>query len=240
MATSVVAAALAAGTTTAARLGREGLVVGAVVGAVSGAVAGANRVYDWRSTRGRMSFVLDHTWALLTTTTGMLALGLNRLLGDPGLDTELSERRNRLVHRRGFVLRRGFAVTFGYVVNGAGASDGSMPPSRRALVEQHEDVHVWQARTLGPLYAVGYVSWTVVGAMVATGSWIMRRPGPSLVRRVDAYAYYRNPFEWYAYSRDGNWPPRAVEATRVWRRPFPGSNGRATVRESSGNPTAPR
>jgi hypothetical protein len=98
--------------------------------------------------------------------------------------------------------------------------DGRMTEARRRLVERHEDVHVWQARLLGPIYALGYVGWSGVGALAGALSWLFDRRRSPFVRRIDAFAYYRNPFEWHAYSRDGNWPPRGVDSSLVWRRRF--------------------
>lgn len=204
--------------------------LGAGIGAASGLISGARRMYDWKSGRGVAAFVLDHTWALATTSVGVIATGANKLMA-ADFDEELTVRQNRMVHRRGLVLRRGFAVTFGYVVNGAGDENGSINERRRKLVTHHEDVHVWQARKFGPLYPVVYVGWFVGGAIVAAFSWIKKGRSTQLSAEVDRLAYYCNPFEWHAYSRDDNWPPRAVDAARVWSKPF---------REFSRNRAKPR
>ena len=225
----VGAAALAAGTAWLTRSGRGFVIAAGAVGAVSGLVAGVHRIYDWRTARGRAAFVLDHTWALATTATGVLGVAVNRAMGEIAPDVELSERRNRLVHRRGFVLRRGFAVTFGYVVNGAAGTNGDLTPSRRNLVDRHEDVHVWQARVFGPVYAAVYSLWAITGTVTGFVSWLANRERATLAQFVDAHAYYRNPFEWHAYSRDGNWPPRSANPELVWDRPFP-----SIIRGSSG------
>ena len=51
-------------------------VLGTAIGALSGAVSGARRIYDWKSNRGIGAFVLDHTWALATTTASVVAIGV--------------------------------------------------------------------------------------------------------------------------------------------------------------------
>ena len=226
-------ATAAAGALLAAMAGRTigSARLGAVVGAVSGAVAGWRGIYDWKSRRGVAAFVLDHTWGLVTTAAGTAALALNRL-GDAGYEASLSERQNRMVHRRGFVLRRGFAVTFGYVVNGAEGRDGTLSERRRKLVTHHEDVHVWQARWWGPMYPIAYLAWTAGGGVVAVVHRLLGRSA-SLAETTDELSYYRNPFEWHAYSRDDNWPPSGVNPTRVWSRPFPAIGERwATKKET--------
>ncbi len=131
----------------------------------------------------------------------------------------LSERRDRHVYVKGFTLRRGFLTTVGNVVSGAGLTKS---PSRRArVVDRHEHVHVWQARWFGPLYPLLYGAWTVLGA-AGRASWpggcVAATSGSGTV--VDTTAYYSNPFEWWAYSREGRWPPPAAIADLTWRRPI--------------------
>lgn len=198
--------------------------LGAVIGATNGAVTGWRRIYDWRSPRGRLAFILDSTWSMATTASGLVLLGVSKVrqtvTGQAvGFEPSLSVRKSRMVHRGGVVPRRGFAVTIGNVVNGAADRHGELPASRCRLVDEHEDVHVWQARILGPLYPILYLGWFIGGVLVATIRG-RRVPNRSLVEEIDRLAYYMNPFEWHAYSRGGNWPPAAVDSDRVWKRPF--------------------
>lgn len=203
--TGVAAAILAGLTGRVVGVGRWGL----LVGAVSGAVAGRRRVYDWRSRRGVVAFLADHTWALATTTAGVIAMAVN-MTRDAGFEPSLSERQNRMVYRRGFVLRRGFAVTFGNVVNGAADENGELTERRRTLVTVHEDAHVWQARVFGPIYVVVYAAWFAGGALVGAVKWLASDRSVPLSRTVDAYAYYRNPFERHAYRLQGVSTPADV------------------------------
>lgn len=188
----------------------------AIVGGANGLLSGHRRVYDWRSTAGVAAFALDSTWALCTTTAGLGAHLLGRLRGDPGYVPELSERRNRHVYERGFQPRRGFAITLGNVVNGAGDVGR---PRRAKLVTDHEDVHVWQARLFGPAYPMLYLGWMVGGGAAGAAAWAARHRDRPFGKVVESYAYYLNPFEWWAYSRDDHWPPSGKVAGIGWRRP---------------------
>lgn len=213
--------ALAGGVAGAVLGGAFGSLVGltvpaAVVGGANGALTGARRIYDWRAPKGVAAFVLDSTWALGTTTAGLVAQAIGTVLGDAGYAATLSERQNRVVYARGFRLRKGFAITLGNVVNGAG--DVSHP-RRVRLVTDHEDVHVWQARLFGPAYPLLYVGWMAGGGAAGVLAWTVRHRAHPFRKVVESYAYYANPFEWWAYSRDGHWPPSAKVPGVGWRRP---------------------
>jgi len=189
--------------------------VGAVVGGLNGAVSGHRRIYE-RSTRGALAFVLDSSWALATTAAGLAAHAVAAAQPDAGYAAELSERRNRHVYARGLRFRRGFAITTGNVVNGA----GDLASARRArLVTDHEDVHVWQSRLFGPLFPLLYGGWMLGGAVFGSIVWAARRRDQPFAKVVETCAYYLNPFEWWAYSRDDHWPPAGKVAGLGWRRP---------------------
>lgn len=225
--TGAAATALAALTTAAlaAISGRSrGWWWGAVIGALSGVVAGRYRIYDLATEHGRRALIADHTWALATTTAGVLAAGADLALGSP-VERSLSEHQNRLVFTRGVVARRGFALSIGYVVSGAADAEGRVTPRRRRLVTDHEDVHIRQARRWGPIYPVAYGTWMLIGGVVGCRRWWRERrtSGRSLTSHLDATAYYCNPFEWRAYTEDRNWPPAGVDPALVWRRPFDAS-----------------
>jgi hypothetical protein len=187
-----------------------------LVAALNGAIGGWQRVYRWSSPRGVAAFALDSTWALATTTASLAAHAVAAAQRTPGnFVSELSERRDRHVYARGLTVRPRHLFTVGNVVNGAGFD----ARRARSVVERHEDVHVWQARWLGPVFPVLYGAWMVVGAAVGVGCWLWRRQG-SAWATLDAWAYYRNPFEWWAYSREGRWPPPHLPPGAVWRRPL--------------------
>ncbi len=188
-----------------------------VVGAANGAVAGWRQIYDWSCANGFVAFTLDSTWSIPMTAAGIASQVLGLVRGRPDYDATLSRRANRQVFRRGFVPRRGFVITVGNVVSGAG--DTSVP-RRRRLITDHEDVHVWQARWFGPLYPLLYGSWMVGGGAAGMVLWATRRRSDSFTEVVESCAYYLNPFEWWAYSRDDHWPPSGKVRGLGWRKPI--------------------
>jgi len=189
----------------------------AVVGAVNGAITGWRRVYDWSCSTGVVAFVLDSTWALPMTAAGLASQAIGAIRGTPGYDPTLSRRSNRMVFRRGFVPRRGFVITIGNVVSGAG---DTAEPRRRRLVTDHENVHVWQARWFGPAYPLLYGAWMLGGAVVGAVVWLVRWRSAPIAKVIESCAYYLNPFEWWAYSRDDHWPPSGKVPGLGWRTPI--------------------
>ncbi len=188
-----------------------------VVGAANGAITGWRRVYDWGCSTGPVAFVLDSTWALPMSAAALASQAIGVLRGTPGYDESLSRRANRMVFGRGFVPRAGFVIAIGNVVSGAG--DTALP-RRRKLVTDHEDVHVWQARWFGPFYPLLYGGWMVAGGAAGIVLWATRRRNESFTRVVESCAYYLNPFEWWAYSRDDHWPPSGKVRGLGWRNPI--------------------
>ena len=47
--------------------------------------------------------------------------------------------------------------------------------SRRRLVTDHEDVHIWQSRIMGPIFPIVYLGWMAIMAPVAAAGWLRRR-----------------------------------------------------------------
>ncbi len=190
----------------------------AIVGGLNGVISGWRRTYSWRQPTGTLALVLDSTWALPMTAAGLLSNGVGLIQRNSGFVPELSERSNRHVYRRGFVPRKGFAITVGSVISGAGDVDR---PRRARLVTVHEDVHVWQARWFGPLFPLLYGGWALIGAVVGMVRWLTdrRKRGDRLASTVESAAYYLNPFEWWAYSRDANWPPSGKVVGFGWAKP---------------------
>jgi hypothetical protein len=214
--------ALAASAAGAALAGAVGSLVGvaapaAAIGAANGFISGRRAVYDWRSPKGVGAFALDSTWALGTTFAGLVAHAVGAARGDAGFSAVLSTRQNRHVYARGFQPRRGFATTLGNVVNGAG---DLRTPRRAKLVTDHEDVHIWQARGFGPLYPVLYLGWAGGGAIGGVALWALRRRDEPITKVIESCAYYLNPFEYWAYSRDDHWPPRGLVAALGPKRPI--------------------
>jgi hypothetical protein len=206
-----------------------------VVGGLNGALCGWRRTYDWRSPAGVVGFALDSTWAIATTAGALLAHVAAKVRGDPQYNDELSRRHNRHVYGRGFQMRPRFAFTLGNVIAGGGDLSRER---RRRLITDHEDVHVWQARWFGPLYPVLYVGWTLGAGGVGMAVWAVRRRREPFGKVVESCAYYLNPFEWWAYSRDDHWPPKGLVAGIGWKRPLARPFGPAPRPAQSGREPA--
>jgi hypothetical protein len=191
-----------------------GVALGAVAGA-NGVLSGWRRIYPLRTVRGMMAFVLDSTWAALPVAGGLLAHAVAAVRSG-GYLPELSRRRGHHVYRRGAAMKRGFAFTIGNVISGAGDVER---PRRAKLIADHEAVHVWQARWFGPLYPVLYATWSVGGVLVGVLVWLRRGRRERLGAVIESCAYYLNPFEWWAYSRDALWPPPGLVEGLGWRSP---------------------
>ena len=190
--------------------------VGAAVGAANGAVSGKRGIYDWSSVKGFGAFVLDSTWSLGNTASSLVAHAAGAVRGRPEFDRRLSVRQNRHVYGRGFQPRKGFAITLGNVINGAGDTGRAR---RAKLVTDHEDVHVWQSRWFGPAFPVLYVGWMVGGGAIGAAMWATTRRDEPFGKVVETCAYYLNPFEYWAYSRDDFWPPTAMLEGIGYKRP---------------------
>ena len=194
----------------------------AAVGGANGVLGGARGVYDWKDVRGWVGFVLDSTWGL-AGTAGALAVHAANAAARGGYIEALSRRRGYHVYGGGVRLRRGFTTTIGNVMTSASggggreALDASTERGRRRirLVDRHEALHVWQSRSFGPLFPIAYGAWMVGGALAGTAVWAVRR-GPGWFSLVETAAYYDNPFEYWAYRRDGNWPPKGANPALVW------------------------
>jgi hypothetical protein len=65
-----------------------------------------------------------------------------------------------------------------------------------------------------------YAGWMAAGGLAGAGVWLARGRREPLTKVVETCAYYLNPFEWWAYSRDGNWPPGSMVAGIGWRHPM--------------------
>lgn len=187
-------------------------VPGAIVGGLNGLVSGSRRIYDWKRPIGWIAFVLDSSWALIGTAAALVVHSVQRTRKDRGTyRSDLSERQNRHVYDTGFTMRTHFAMTVGNTVTNL--------RGHRELLEHHEMLHVWQARLFGPLFPLLYGAWMVLGGVAGAARWTRRRGG--LRSSIDTYAYYHNPFEYWAYRHQGYWPAGQPHPryTRRGRRP---------------------
>jgi hypothetical protein len=192
--------------------GPVGAVAGAALAAVNGLAAGYHGIYDWARPRGWLAFVADSTWGLVGT-----ALGLGLLVANIGTRRattirEETRRRNRHVHDGGLALKPLFALTLGNTISNANPSGRGVNPS---FLSRHEELHVWQGRVFGPIFPLVYAVWWVGGVLVGTVVWLVHRH-ESWRRLVETAAYYDNPFEYWAYRNDENWPPPGAHPLLAW------------------------
>lgn len=189
--------------------------VGAAIAVLNGVISGWRGIYDWSRPQGFVGFVLDSTWSLVMTAAAVFANAWGLLSKDSDYLADLSERRNVHVYRRGLMPRSGFAITLGNVIGGAGDVERS---SRRLLIEEHEVVHTWQARWLGPVFPLLYGLWSLLAALYGVVMWAARHRDQPFGKVVETYSYYCNPVEWWAYSRAGKWRPSKMEDGCGWKR----------------------
>jgi hypothetical protein len=67
-------------------------------------------------------------------------------------------------------------------------------------VETHESQHVLQHFIFGPIFTVSYVGWMVPAAIVGLVVGLIKGKG---FNGVEAWAYYNNPWEIWAYEVEG-------------------------------------
>ncbi len=134
--------------------GRVGAAVG---GALSGVVAipfgrAVARGQPYQGPGGLRRCIVDATWSALNTWAGALFYGILRLRGNP-LDVDRTRGRGSIWLVHGVVPQ--YATTIGMVKAGS-----------NERIDRHEEIHVLQARLLGPLYlplvAINYVIATLV------------------------------------------------------------------------------
>ncbi len=167
-------------------------------------------IYDFSTPRGWAAFLLDYTWGLPDTAVGYGVQLINLFEPNAGYDPVLSKQVGSIVYRGGLSLQPGFATTFGNVTTNLGYG-----PAANDLMENHEEVHVWQNRIFGPLYLGSYGAWSVGGAIVGTGYWLFH-PNLDWYSMVQTAAYYDNPWEVWAYANDHLWPPPWVSPVLLW------------------------
>jgi RHS repeat-associated protein len=183
--------------------GPVGLVIGAIMGGMNGLISGMTGIYNWASIDGWLAFLSDSTWGLIGTSLGNIVHIINLFYGNANYRSDLSHRQNRHVYEGGFALKSDFAFTQGNVISNAGQGGKGINPS---FIAQHEELHIWQSRIFGPLFQATYIVWAVGGFIVGTVVWFFNTD-QDYGSVIETAAYYDNPFEYWAYKNDSNWPP---------------------------------
>ena len=215
----------------------------AVVGGVNGPISGARGTYGWRSANGPVAFALDSTWGLPMTLAALAAHGVAALQGPgPGYVARAQPSPDRHVYVRGLRLRRGLRDHDGQHDQRCRRIGAHVGPALAA-----DDRSRGRSRVASPL-----VGSAVPGPLRG----VVRRRGRGrcgdlgdprrderFTKVVETCAYYLNPFEWWAYSRDGFWPPRQKVRGVGWStpavQPF-SATSRRWGRGRAGSRAAPR
>jgi RHS repeat-associated protein len=192
--------------------GPVGLVIGAAMGGMNGLISGMTGIYNWASIDGWFAFLSDSTWGLLGTSLGNLVHIINLFWPNSNYRSDLSHRQNRHVYEGGFALKSDFAFTQGNVISNAGLGTGTVDAS---FIANHEELHIWQSRFFGPLFQATYVVWAVGGFLVGTVVWFFNTD-EEYGSIIETAAYYDNPFEYWAYKNDSNWPPSGSNPVIAW------------------------
>jgi hypothetical protein len=194
----------------------------AIVAGLNGFISGARGIYDWRTLKGWFAFLADSSWALLGTTTSLVIHLINALKGNSGYQPHLSRRRNRHVYDAGCALKPNLALTQGNVISNAGQGRHELIET---FLDNHEGLHIWQGRFLGPVFQLVYAFWFPFGVLIGLAVWLLNRK-ESLPALVETASYYNNPLEYWAYKNDKCWPPRRAHPKLHWGRPRKGRRPR--------------
>ncbi|WP_235583093.1 RHS repeat domain-containing protein [Kitasatospora sp. Root107] len=188
---------------------------GLAMGGMNGLICGLHGVYDWSSPSGWLSFLSDSTWSLIGTSLGNVVHVINVFYKDANYREDLSRRQNRNVYEGGFALKKDFAFTQGNVISNAGQGGKGINAS---FIANHEELHITQQRFFGPLFQTTYVVWAVGGVIVGSVVWLWHTDtgASGLGSLIETAAYYDNPFEYWAYKNDNNWPPSGANPTLTY------------------------
>ena len=160
------------------------LAVGGAVGVMDGLWA----THKWAGL-GIIGFPLDVTWGLGGSTNGVLLHLINTLITThaDGPD-EIRHEAHRYI--KGFRIKEDFAFTQGAVMSDMG---GWTPSSD---LFQHESLHVWQNRVLGPFFWFSYAAWMLVTLIPSLIAGLI---GGAVGDALQWWTYFNNPWEVMAY-----------------------------------------
>jgi hypothetical protein len=155
--------------------GWVGLAIGGGIGLLLGCFFGwavtVGKVYSADAT-GVIIFIVDHTWSMLNTFVGSIYLVAHFIFGHT-LDRATSQGSCRVSVVEGVSPR--YATTIGPVCAGADPT-----------IQRHEDVHILQARILGPIYlpltVANYILWTIAPL------WLLWHDRPN--RPISSFSRY--------------------------------------------------
>jgi len=195
--------------------GQKGLLVAASIGFVNSLISSVRGIYNWNNWAGFLTFGCDSTWGLVGTALGNVVHLANFSWSKSIYDHEMSYRQNRHVYEGGFCLITSFAFAVGNVISNSGLGGKGVRPS---FIKKHEELHIWQSRLFGPLFQATYIVWGIVGFVIGSIVWITDT-NETWRGLVVTAAYYNNPFEYWAYKNDSNWPPSRAHRKLLWNAP---------------------
>lgn len=171
-------------------IGVDGLLwIALVIGGLVGLNDGLWAIQRWLGF-GVLTFLLDVTWGLGGSTNGALLHLINIVWGDHG-DGAAENRQSAHRYSSGFRLKSGFAFTQGAVMSNMGGHGPGSP------LHNHEFIHVWQNRILGPFFWFSYMGWM---AVLFAPALIAGLIGKSVGNTILYWCYYNDPWEVMAYS----------------------------------------
>lgn len=173
------------------------------VGSFTGMMDGMWQTHQWVGP-GVLAFALDETWGLAGTTQGDLLHVVNFTWGDHVVGETRTD-----VHRykSGFAVKSGFAFTQGAVMSSNSSAQGT-------LLFKHEDTHVWQNRAFGPFYTLTYLAWLIV--FLVPGLIYGLASGAGAGAGIQAFSYFSDPWEAWAYSVQGQNRAALAPGTGIW------------------------
>jgi hypothetical protein len=177
--------------------------IAASVGAFTGMMDGLWQTHNWVGV-GVPAFVLDETWGLAGSTNGDLLHLVNFTWGDHVVGETRSDAHR---YKSGFAVKSGFAFTQGAVMSSNTAAQGTP-------LWNHENTHVWQNRVFGPFFTLTYLAWLIV--FLIPGLIYGLASGAGAAAGINAYSYYSNPWEAWAYTAQGVSRSTYAPGTGIW------------------------
>jgi hypothetical protein len=171
-------------------IGVDGLLwIALVIGGLVGLNDGLWAIQRWLGF-GILTFLLDVTWGLAGSTNGALLHVINIGWGGHG-DGAAENRQSAHRYSSGFRLKSGFAFTQGAVMSNMGGHGPNSP------LHNHEFIHVWQNRILGPFFWFSYMGWMAVLFLPALIAGLIAK---SVGNTILYWCYYNDPWEVMAYT----------------------------------------
>ena len=172
-----------------------------IVGALVGFWDGLWRIHKWDGA-GILTFLIDVTWGLGGSTSGVLLHLVNFLWADHTDETRLGAH----IYDSGFRFKSGFAVTQGSVMSNMHGNDHTSD------LFDHENTHVLQNRIFGPFFILTYLGWMVVWVLPALVVGLLNSHGVG--DTIEKWCYFNNPWEGWAYKVGCG--PRSKFGGAVW------------------------